>query len=740
MAFAPLASQQNGLEMFQKGHVQSVFTSNSSSRSLAEGSDVYDTEFEEDMSDFEEYSGRRSEDSYGKRSDTTLSSFDELITPNSNSNGFGGFDFQLLDKSAPSKPVEGPVGPHLFRISQESSQAVDFYLSMSPPFSPEEAWTGPESPDQKSCWNSESHTDEISLGGSALKAWTPSQVATWMGTTGFEASVIESFRSNDISGATLIDLHYDDLKELGIKSFGQRHRLWNEIRTLRRSRGAGSASLTPIEDSCHSPISSRPSKDCSSPRDEHSRSPVEGQRRARRARRADDVISPAESASIVAIEQLLPKPHKCSKGENCSKWQKQQRKLAKIAKEFPIELQQINDSTGSPSESGLGPASVIVPSVVASSDLLGPAQLPIRLEEDSLRVVQSRDPQENVRQFLTFQHVDTQASEEPTTPPYEMFPPLSPLNAQPPHSNLRSLPKLTIPDTPVVDAFSPNRTAIPVSPVRRGTPLTAMELRDRHAPYNVYRIGSPASAMDVPVTAIPLGPIERDFSSSVPPDMKFGAADPISRCSSRLENRRPIASSGFPSSRGFNTIQRATSNASHRRKTSTAIARLEDARVLTPIDATEELTPTVADVNHVGWMKKRKTRMLRHEWHDNHFRLNGTRLAMHKDAKAMDALEYIDVDDYAVACSSLSSSKLNAAFKTLKLSGKKKDGDAAAFAFQLVPAAEKKGFLNPATGKTHHFAVKSRDERIDWMRELMLAKALRQKGDGYEVNINGNMI
>jgi hypothetical protein len=44
------------------------------------------------------------------------------------------------------------------------------------------------------------------------------------------------------------------------------------------------------------------------------------------------------------------------------------------------------------------------------------------------------------------------------------------------------------------------------------------------------------------------------------------------------------------------------------------------------------------------------------------------------------------------------------------------------------------------TGKTHHFAVKNRDERIDWMRELMLAKALKQKGDGFEISVNGNMI
>jgi hypothetical protein len=152
-------------------------------------------------------------------------------------------------------------------------------------------------------------------------------------------------------------------------------------------------------------------------------------------------------------------------------------------------------------------------------------------------------------------------------------------------------------------------------------------------------------------------------------------------------------------------------------------------------------------------MKKRKTRMLRHEWHEHHFTLKGTRLSMHKDARALETLEYIDVDDYAIACSSLASgSKLNAAFKAMNISlGDKSKKDEAAFAFQLIPAAIDKGqklrkreFADDkdaaAKAKTHYFAVKSRDERIDWMRELMLAKALKQKSEGYEVNVNGNMI
>lgn len=166
--------------------------------------------------------------------------------------------------------------------------------------------------------------------------------------------------------------------------------------------------------------------------------------------------------------------------------------------------------------------------------------------------------------------------------------------------------------------------------------------------------------------------------------------------------------------------------------------------------------------------------MLRHEWHDQFAVLKGTRLALHKDADKRDkTLEYIDIDDYAIACSSLSTtSKLNAAFKAMNITrGHKKSSstsstdDIAAFSFQLIPQ-EPEGFKRGVasrlrkresqsisgpvtggldgsfngTGKTHHFAVRSRDERIDWMRELMLAKALKQKGEGFEVSVNGNMI
>ena len=104
------------------------------------------------------------------------------------------------------------------------------------------------------------------------------------------------------------------------------------------------------------------------------------------------------------------------------------------------------------------------------------------------------------------------------------------------------------------------------------------------------------------------------------------------------------------------------------------------------------------------------------------------------------ALEKIDVDDYGVTCSSnASSNKLTAAMKAFRIKNEsEKSGnktDPTAFNFQLIPNKEgdKKA---AASGKTHHFAVKTKDERIDWMRELMLTKALKQKDQGYDVEIN----
>jgi hypothetical protein len=62
--YVPAASRPSGVEMFQKGNVQSVFAQ--TSRPMSQATEIYDTDFEDDMSDFEEYEGRRSEESVSR--------------------------------------------------------------------------------------------------------------------------------------------------------------------------------------------------------------------------------------------------------------------------------------------------------------------------------------------------------------------------------------------------------------------------------------------------------------------------------------------------------------------------------------------------------------------------------------------------------------------------------------------------------------------------------------------------
>jgi hypothetical protein len=600
-----------------------------------------------------------------------------------------------------------------------------------------------------------------------------------MTAAGFEDAVVEKFLSNDITGAILIDLQFEDLKELDIQSFGKRHRLMNEIVHLRNSSmlslGLQIPAKSPLRSLSRSQSTSRknsisrgsvlPSQneggapapaanDCNSPispSKENDKEHDDGNHKKRRRHRRGhgEEISPGESVSIVAIEQLLPKPHKCSKGEDCPKWRKQQRKLARLAKEFPIEPEKggttfIAGDPGNPATADniFRPKSEAEPSVVASSDVLGPSQLPqFHLSPEKLSEVKPRDPQENVRQFLSFQHIPNQPYDEPPTPPLEMFPNMDSPRV---HENLRNLPRLTIPAQEEESYLNSQRTITPSMIRKSKTPVSAVAdpyYFDPNTAIDVYRQGTPFSEMDVPVTAVPLGPVARETSQSVPPDMRYGAGGPLA---------------GIPE-----PLIRPCRTPSHRRNPSfTAMTRLDEGQMLRPVihapsnsvptTSTGSQSPLAPDVNHAGWMKKRKTtRLLRHEWQENYCTLKGTRLVMHKDSKNINIekpSEYIDVDDYAIACSSLASSnKLTATFKKCfmaKNSSSSAVSNETAFAFQLVPADGKRSLLSK-TGdghRTHHFAVRTRDQRIDWMRELMLAKALKQRGEGFEVNVNGSMI
>lgn len=602
-----------------------------------------------------------------------------------------------------------------------------------------------------------------------IRFWSTQEVINWMLEIGCDASVIECFEQHDINGTVLVDLEFDDLKELDIQSFGKRHALWNAICLLRGEDGIPSPQPTPFQDI------SRPctSNSRQSPSHEWHGEPVtpsDKKRRGRKEPRTQDVVTPEQSVSIVAIEQLLPKPHKCAKGERCAKWRKQQRELQQLHDEHGIGRFPVSPTNGGrifvagdpgnattadnmrPFEEAqfvedpFRPNSEAKLSVIASSGLLTPGQLPLfALQEDKLNQLGSRDPQDNVKRFLHYQHMNSPThsptSGSPTTEiapqlvaePFEMFPSksVSPFPAQYHEApavlsqQLRTLPKLDIP--------GPRSASAGPQLHHRSSPLRQQPQRQRTAPStlshqqnissapSIYRHGTPSSEVDVPFMTTPTTAIlDRDTSQSVPPNMQFRPQNPItpsrSTSLSARDWRRPSMHTALPAVREHEVLDQVRDPSHH-----------------SPVTKNFGYGP---ECTHSGWMRKRKTKLLRHEWNDAHFRLKGTQLGMHNDAKLESkAKETIDVDGYAVACSSVSSQgKLRAGLKAFAMkSPEKKTGegaDAAAFSFQLVPQQR-------VEGKTHHFAVKGKDERIDWMRELMLAKALKQKKEGYEVEVNG---
>ncbi|RAL62501.1 hypothetical protein DID88_005066 [Monilinia fructigena] len=581
MAMTPLAAIDTRVEMFQRGFAsqpRNTFSDfkETQYRPLSSAT-VFDTDFEDDVSDREEFEDNQNAPQYveeaqygsdfeedldyprlsyrsgGRASETTLSSYEEVFTPTSATNEFQSFNFDLSQK----KPVEGPRGPHLFRSSVSSSLDVpgEYVMEMSPitPQSPALTELRPVSPLTSASPNGPTRRQRSSLltenitnlNLNDITQWTPRQVARWMHDAGFEWSIVEKFEENDISGAILTTLKFEDLRELGISSFGQRTKVWNEIHILRGSAPSTPKPVTPIEE--NSPATEfrlrrdrserGREEDLSTGQERHHSRRRKGSRRAHK----HETVLPLESISIVGIEQLMPKPHKCSKGENCAKWRKQQRLIAAFNKDHRLVLKVQGGSlliAGDPGNALTArPISDAVPSVVASSDVLGPGLTPTLryLEEENLRNVQLRDPQDNVKQFIKFQHLaPNQSSEEPPTPPYEMFPPL-----KGPIAGLRGLPKLSIP------------LSRPAQPIRSQSANEALspDLRNENRSPSVYRFGTPFSEMDVPVTAVPMSPVAREASQSVPPNMAYRPttntstnltmSNPLQRSLSRISNRRP---------------------------------------------------------------------------------------------------------------------------------------------------------------------------------------------------------
>ncbi|KAM5351735.1 hypothetical protein ACJ41O_004458 [Fusarium nematophilum] len=788
-------------------------------RPTSVATEFVDTDWEEEdeiISDDEDNSPRLSVQSSGQPSFTTLSSYDEVPTPRSSRSQ------EIYVEHSP-KQVEGPRGPHLFRNSAEHYSDEDIILTLSPitPKAPRgiaDLLAQPQPPPPVPHRNSPFQYTYEELDTSTLASWTTEMVAQSMLNAGIELSVADRFMENDISGAILITLKFEDLKELSIQSFGIRTKVWHQIQALRDSRPASPRVETPIEDVPSQEIVREVRR-----REDSGMRRQQSSRRRQKARPSGDDITPMESVSIIGIEQVIPKPHYCSRGENCTKWKKQQQLIRAFKKEHPnVDMNAIGTvmigDAGNPDTAKaldpnkpLRPVSDAVPSVVASSDVMGPGMPPLQyLQEASLRNVQLRDPQDNVKQFLSFQHQHLMDCDNdvPPTPPFEGAS-MPTAQAQLPHEGLRRLPKLSIPgkhQAPPSRLAPPRAATVPPQQQTQQQPHVQQPgfvpyqmdkadplSPDLETPKNSFRHGTPFTEVDVPVTAVPIGPVARDFSQSVPPDMNYRTSPTHNvsppRCQSRtsarrpsfpvlpaLEENRPVLTtrpapqgSSPKSPRGSIRSQQQPLQPPPRDNFPFSRGQLNSSeKTLAPMGppAAKGKSP-VADpatgVTHQGPMKKRKTKMLRHEWQDGYFTLKGTRLNMHKDAAEVDrTLEYVDIDDYAIACSSVAStSKLSAAFKTMHLSGgrhsREKSDPVGAFAFQLIPQDKNTARLrkreshfgasngDPAegvngTGKTHHFAVKSRDDRIDWMRELMLAKALRQKGEGFEISVNGNMI
>ncbi|KAL1304855.1 hypothetical protein AAFC00_003779 [Neodothiora populina] len=774
-------------------------------RPISVATEFVETDIEDDSSLFEEdseHSGSSNCDSLDSRrqSQTTVSSYD-VPTPRSSRQR----PFEVM-----IKPVVGPKGPHLFRASQCSANFMfDHALQLSPllprtqePLTRSKDRKAHEREEQAAAPCHEPQTALFTSQGRPAQHqdasdWTIQQVGTYMRQAGVASDVVTKLGLHDISGSILMRLQFDDLKELDIQSFGKRHQLWSAIQTLKgedrelstthsqeqtrpgpnvRSKSDGDIPYSPCSDVCTSPTTPSAQSGGHRKRRHHKKN----------RRHRDDPVEPGESVSIVAIEQVIPKPHECSKGEDCTKWQRRERLLNAIRQEqsgngwsgSAIRGGQIviTGNPGTPStankmvphtareQDDQRPTSGIVPSVVASSDLLGPSQLPaFALHEVTLEQVQHRDPQENVKHFLNFQHITSRHVDEPVTPPLEMFPAVhhqafypalddgasigrsdsvppqgNRIQGSNPRSGFRDLPKLTIPRSASASPYlgAPSKVMSPSqsvqSPWHVVNQSSLKTLRSPSVPnVPVMHSNRPGSELGFPVTAVPTGPIARDTSQSVPPDMQYRDPVILQRSGSRAEWRRPsLAMPKLEEDQIFSTVSTVP-------PTTFPAPRCNVQRV----DKNQPDRANLGiDVAHTGWMKKRKTKLLRHDWYDAHFRLHGTVLDMHENARLSAALmETIDVDEYSVTVSNIASnSKLSSALKNLKLSDKKKEtrgSHGGAFAFQLIPGDKDRAKF--ATGKTHHFAVDNAEERIDWMRELMLAKAKKQKECGYVIEHNG---
>lgn len=756
----------------------------------------------ERFSDSDSSSGRPSYDSAseGARTCVSITSYDEIPTPQNQSPllsstfAFDRKDTYLHDQSPTYEPIEfsslptiGPKGPHLFRTSINFAALPPLTIQTPViPQSPIDELPSPSSPKIRPPSELSSIVSNYTI--DEVRGWSTSQVCAWMRTLGFESTLLEKFERNDITGALLVDLKWEDLKELEISSFGKRVALWSEIHHLRNGSSVCPSEDSSIRDSSSgssrkqsissqttpSPISTpiRESMQMqeirgspkplpleiltgvgptfssgSSIEDAPSRRTVRKKDPARRRKAHKVVRRKIEEHNYDSSASEAPQPiRKRNSMEKapCRVHSKKVKKDVKHKSDTPsasgtiliattasvvdTDSQSPRSAEAPRSAIETRPSSIVVPSVVASSDVLGAIEgRNLKLQEQYLRELSRVDPQENVKKFLINQHVQHLEERRASPPPVPTKTPADIARASATRLTLqipKNIPPRSDSMSAPVDGFSPiERGKTPAFGIRaRAFPISQCGASpvNRTLSPSLLRTTTPFSEMDVPTSYSP-GPDMRNQSQSVPPDMRFRRFTPTPAAPATIAARKASIARNFPSMgpAPITTVDENTEWApSEERKTAPA-------------------PPAGANLKkvHSGWMKKRKTNWFRHEWPEYHFELQGTRLGYAKNVAAPEE-GFIDMDNYSVACSNNASTKLSAAFKSLRLKGERK-GDDKAFLFQLVPAGDRRKVVN---GKVHYFTVGTREERIDWMRELMLAKAIKQKGQGFDVEVNGRKI
>ncbi|KAF3928704.1 hypothetical protein AA313_de0203815 [Arthrobotrys entomopaga] len=830
-------------------------------------------------------------DSVGSDGMKTASSCDEAKTPTTPPLSM---DFGASQQMSMKRTTVGPRGPHLFSSlflpAHQSDEHVDEeYLS---PISPvrESSYSSPYS--RRSPVGSQHSLlqvpqplsrpqlsvdvnerpvsamsialDEVEEG--EIENWSPAQVCEWMHGLGFEDVLIEKFRQNDISGAILMQLKWEDLKELDIQSFGKRIELWSELNHLRKSPVISSTSpkrdLNFETSSVHSPpllsrhasrksreskfrqspnLSMSPSSYTSSPSTvtrsntvATSRPSAPGPRKhAPLLRISTDVASlkprpqprlhvsaPPEPDSEDDFEEVddfsdhedyspipiameekrrptglsiiipgstldIPKAlnsadSKSSNGnshDGRSKHKHMPRFTAphpakrRVSKRLSTPISPVSaqiEIFAAPSVLGLTKGQRIsmletesprwdndelpakspwAPSICASSDVLSPSDRgDVKLKADELRKVSALTAQEQVSKFIALQHLQKLEERAPSSlkNEYAAVKESSPVSPHGPPS-VRSQPPMTkavqrSTSLRTFDRHKPRALQISTEPVAPGpasagfTPRNNEDVRNYQPPEIVQQ--KPAQTV-APARSVPqllrsstapspsLGSLASQSTPSLvrsasvaSPRISQGTASGVSRSNSTSgATKRPSVSTNGkkPPSLGKSLIDTVNEE-----------AEWEDA------SSHGSAPPSPSERVFTGEMKKRTNHFLRNEWNTHRVELRGTKLTVYKSTAARDILTTIEIDDYSVTCTTAGSNK----FKGLK-TGSKKDSDGM-YHFQLVSNNDAK--RSGDQKKEHHFAVSSREERIDWMRELMLAKAIKQKKSGFQVEVNGKMI